>query len=90
MPAQCLVRKLTRAQVEKTIADAVMGDRLLLQDYQGQMLVAVNEADGPDAGAHAVLQQIANADADLTFKAQAALAAAEKTAAAAAAAAKKL
>lgn len=89
MPAQCLVRKLTRAQVEKTIADAVMGERLLLQDYQGELLVAVNEADGPDAGAHVVLQQIATADAELTFKAQAVLAAAEAAAAAAEKAAKK-
>lgn len=64
MPIQCLVRKLTRAQIEKTIFDKGMQDRLVLQDSGGALLLVVTASqEAGDSEAHGVLQEVANADA---------------------------
>jgi hypothetical protein len=64
MPVQCLIRRLTRAQVEKAITDKSMQDRLVLQDYGGErLLVVANQSEGGDPEANVALQMIANADA---------------------------
>jgi hypothetical protein len=67
MPVQALIRKLTRAQVDKAIADSKA--KITVQDHNGTMLLVVtNQAEGGDPVANVVLQKIANADAAIMQK----------------------
>ena len=67
MPVQALIRNLTRPQVEKAIADSKQ--KLVIQDYQGMILVVVDSnAEGGDPAATEALHKIANADGAITLK----------------------
>ncbi len=67
MPVQILVRKLTRAQVDKAIADSKA--KITVQDHGGTMLLVVtNQAEGGDPAANLALQKIADADAAIMQK----------------------
>lgn len=78
MPVQCLVRRLTRAQIEKTILDKGMQDRLALQDAGGTLLLVVTASqEAGDPEAHAVLQTVADADAAIMARERAVNEAAE-------------
>lgn len=69
MPVQALIRNLTRPQVEKAIADSKQ--KIAIQDYQGQILIVVeNKAEGGDPAANTALQKIADADSAITLKAR--------------------
>lgn len=69
MPVQALIRNLTRPQVEKAIADSKQ--KLVIQDYQGQILVVVeSKAEGGDPAANVALQKIADADAAISIQKQ--------------------
>lgn len=62
MPVQALIRKLTRAQVDKAIAESKA--KITVQDHSGTMLLVVtNQAEGGDPAANLALQKIADADA---------------------------
>jgi hypothetical protein len=82
MPVQALIRKLTRAQVDKAIADSKA--KITVQDHGGTMLLVVtNQAEGGDPNANAALQKIADADAAIVqqeHEAAAEAAAAERAA----------
>lgn len=84
MPVQALIRKLTRAQVDKAVADSKQ--KLTVQDQSGATLVIVTasmDGEGKDPAAHAALQKICDADAAIVQKEHdeaAAKAAAEKAA----------
>jgi hypothetical protein len=83
MPVQCLIRKLTSAQVEKSIIDNRMQGRLAVQDYNGMMLLAVSTtAEGGDPEANTVLQTIADADSEIIWLERANIEAAEAAASA--------
>jgi trehalose-6-phosphatase len=67
MPVQALIRNLTRAQVEKAVADSKQS--LLIQDYQGTLLLVVDQkGETPNPAACAALQKIADADAAITYE----------------------
>lgn len=84
MPVQALIRKLTRAQVDKAVADSKA--KLTIQDQSGAMLLIVTasmDGEGKDPAAHAALQKICDMDAAIVQKEaeeEAAKLAAEKTA----------
>jgi hypothetical protein len=69
MPVQALIRKLTRAQVDKVIADSKA--KLTIQDQSGAMLLIVTasmDGEGKDPAAHAILQKICDMDAAVVQK----------------------
>ncbi|MGH7179218.1 MAG: hypothetical protein ACREJC_17710 [Tepidisphaeraceae bacterium] len=69
MPAQALIRNLTRPQVEKAIADSKQ--KLSIQDSDGQILVVIDgSTEGTDPAALKALQGIADADSAITLKNQ--------------------
>lgn len=78
MPAQILIRKLTKSQVEKAVTDQKAGDRLILKDEGGLMLLSAKQAYPADPIANAVLQAIADADSVLIMKEYEEIKAAEK------------
>ena len=82
MPVQCLIRKLTRAQVDAQVTSWSMQDRLAIQDHNGSMLlVVVGNGEVADPEANAALQAIAEADSDLIHKERKVIEAAEAKAA---------
>lgn len=69
MPVQALIRKLTRAQVDKAVADSKA--KLTVQDQSGATLVIVTasmDGEGKDLAANAALQRICDMDAALVQK----------------------
>lgn len=69
MPVQALIRKLTRAQVDKAVADSKA--KLTVQDQGGATLVIVTaslDGEGKDPAANAALQKICDMDAALVQK----------------------
>jgi hypothetical protein len=92
MPVQALIRKLTRAQIDKVVADSKA--KLTVQDQSGATLVIVTatmDGEGKDPVANLALQKICDMDAAVVQKEreeEAAKIAAEKRAKLAAEAAK--
>jgi len=68
MPAQCLIRKLPRAQIDKIVADSKSASRLEISTVDGLVLVAAKQAYPADPAANAVIQAIADADSALILK----------------------
>lgn len=89
MPVQCLIRKLTRAQVDKAIADSKA--QITVKDHDGEILIlvtATENGEGKDPAGNLALQKIADMDAELAQKEVDEAAATKKAAKAAAVAAK--
>lgn len=84
MPVQALIRKLTRAQVDKAVADSKA--KLTVQDRSGAILICVTasmDGEGKDPAANLALQKICDMDAAIVQKEaeeEATKLAAEKTA----------
>lgn len=69
MPVQALIRKLTRAQVDKAVTDSKA--KLTVQDQSGATLVIVTasmDGEGKDPVANLALQKICDMDAVLVQK----------------------
>ncbi|TFH21767.1 MAG: hypothetical protein E4H03_09900 [Myxococcales bacterium] len=67
MPVQCLIRKLTRPQVDKAILD-LKAKITVRPEGDCLLLVVTNQTEAGDPAANIALQKIADADAAIMQK----------------------